>query len=139
MGDAYYATQLVKYISVLDSAIWIARAAKKVSLQTAQRCFQKAGLSTNESTYNKIDKSNIQSSRSLSIRLCTKMLRYKITLASILGLKQKLMRRKLTSSLTVTSNARQGKILGRRKIKFPRTTSVQTRGIPRCFQHQRVS
>jgi hypothetical protein len=29
-----------------------------VSPQTAQRCFQKAGLSTNESTYNKIDESN---------------------------------------------------------------------------------
>jgi hypothetical protein len=59
MEIASSATQNAKSISVLDAVIWIAGATKKVSPQTVQRCFQKAGVST-EWTYNKIDDSNTQ-------------------------------------------------------------------------------
>jgi hypothetical protein len=56
-----------------------------------QRCFQKTGFSTTNSTADETDESNIQKLQSPSIKLHMKMLRQKITLTLIMRLKKKLM------------------------------------------------
>jgi hypothetical protein len=74
-----------------------------MSLQVVQRCFQKAGFSSTNSTADETDESNIQKLQSLSIWLHVKILRQKITLTLIRRIKQKLM-----SSLRITGKEEDG-------------------------------
>ena len=43
-------SELARTVSVLDAVIWISEAVKKLLLETATRCFEKAGYFTGEVT-----------------------------------------------------------------------------------------
>jgi hypothetical protein len=59
MEAASPATQIAKFISVLDAVIWLAEAAKQESPQMVHRCFQRAQFST-ELNDDETDERNIQ-------------------------------------------------------------------------------
>jgi hypothetical protein len=60
MDAASSATELAKFISVLDAVIWMAEATKQVSPQTVQRHFQKAKFSMSNLNEKETNENNIQ-------------------------------------------------------------------------------